>query len=265
MPELAEVKLTADYVNKVAHGKNFIRVRKNPSHKGILFEHPSNFQISAISRGKEFKILLFHEKGVESLLMTMGMSGHFRMTPTGEEVKHSHLMFDSDDGQTLSFVDVRRFGKWGFGDWNKLRGPDPVYDHGNFFTNVMDNIHKKDFSKPLHEVLMNQRYFNGIGNYLRAEIIYRLDDVNPFQPARDVILSEKGAQLMYLCREIPHKAYLLGGGNLYTWESPEGTEKNESVGTWDEFMRCYGNKKMSSIVDNLGRRFWYDPKWKIND
>lgn len=261
MPELAEVKLTADYVNKMCEGKTFARVRKNPDHKGKLFEHPDSFGITAVSRGKEFKLLLKHKGGEESLLMTMGMSGYFKLTPTGEEIKHSHLMFDATDGTTLSFVDVRRFGKWGFGDWNKLRGPDPVHEYKEFVGNVMTNLLKRDFDKPLHEVLMNQKYFNGIGNYLRAEILYRLD-VNPFQPARDVILSPKSKELLDLCKDIPHEAYLLGGGNLYTWETPQGIEIHTSLGSWTDWMKCYGNKEMCSMMDNIGRRFWFDPKWK---
>ena len=264
MPELAEVKLTADYVNKMVQGKKFARVRKNPSHKGKLFDYPELFEISAVSRGKEFKLLLKHKDGVESLLMTMGMSGYFKLTPFGEEIKHSHLMFDATDGTTLSFVDVRRFGKWGFGDWNKLRGPDPVHEYDKFVNNTMTNLFKKDFDKPLHEVLMNQKYFNGIGNYLRAEILYRLD-VDPFQPARDVILSGKSKELFELCRDIPHQAYLLGGGNLYTWETPQGLEIHTSLGSWTDWMKCYGNKEMCSEMDNIGRRFWFDPKWKKND
>ena len=42
-------------------------------------------------------------------------------------------------------------------------------------------------------------------------------------------------------------------------------EKDISVGTWEDFMKCYGNREMASEVDNIGRRFWYDPKWKRND
>jgi endonuclease VIII-like 1 len=197
MPELAEVRLTADYVNRMVEKKTFLEVRKNPSHKGKLFEHPDSFRISAVSRGKEFKLLLEHSGGTEHLLMTMGMSGYFKVTPTGEEIKHSHLMFDASDGTTLSFVDVRRFGKWSFNDWNKDRGPDPVNDKKGFIDYVMSNVNKPAFSKPLHEVLMNQKYFNGIGNYLRAEIIYKLVDVDPFQPARDAILSDPEEEIYW--------------------------------------------------------------------
>lgn len=262
MPELAEVALTADYINSKAAGKKFTGVRKNPSHKGKMLNFPEEFEITSISRGKELKLFLSHKEGVESLLMTMGMSGHFNLSKTGEEKKHSHLMFDSDDGSTLSFVDVRRFGKWSFGDWNTLRGPDPVREHEEFARNILDNLNKRDFTKPLHEFLMNQKYFNGIGNYLRAEIIYRLEEVDPFLPAVTVLSSRFGQPLLRLCKEIPERAYILGGGNLYTWNTPEGFKIPDHIGTWEEFMICYGNPNMSSIVDTNGRRFWFDSKWK---
>ena len=109
---------------------------------------------------------------------------------------------------------------------------------------------------------MNQKYFNGIGNYLRAEIIYKLDDVDPFQPARDAIMSDRGSDLLELCSQIPYEAYLLGGGNLYTWETPQGIEIHTSLGSWTDWMQCYGNPSMEKILDNIGRRFWFDPKWK---
>jgi endonuclease VIII-like 1 len=261
MPELAEVKLTADYVNKSTQGKIFYQVRKNPSHKGKLFEVPKSFKIWAVSRGKEFKLHFEHDGGTESLIMTMGMSGHFKLTKTGEEIKNSHLMFDATDGTTLSFVDVRRFGKWKFGDWNPSRGPDPVHEYSEFTKNILENLDKREFSKPLNEVLMNQKYFNGIGNYLRCEIVYRLEDINPFAPARDAILSSKGGLLLSLCQEIPRRAYFLGGGNLYSWKTPEELEMDSSAEEWGDFMKCYKNPNMNSIIDGIGRRFWYEPKW----
>lgn len=39
--------------------------------------------------------------------------------------------------------------------------------------NVLKNLEDRAFDKPICEVLLNQKYFNGIGNYLRAEILYR--------------------------------------------------------------------------------------------
>ena len=39
--------------------------------------------------------------------------------------------------------------------------------------NVLRNLADKVFDRPICEALLDQRFFNGIGNYLRAEILYR--------------------------------------------------------------------------------------------
>lgn len=39
--------------------------------------------------------------------------------------------------------------------------------------NVISHLSDHAFDRPICEVLLNQKYFNGIGNYLRAEILFR--------------------------------------------------------------------------------------------
>lgn len=77
--------------------------------------------------------------------------------------------------QVLSFVDFRRFGRWQINaDWGLDRGPCPITDYENFRSNVINNLEDCAFkNKAICEVLLNQKYFNGIGNYLRAEILFR--------------------------------------------------------------------------------------------
>ena len=59
MPELAELRLTADYINKSANGLKFVNIKKNPVHKGKDIEVPFKFfRISAESRGKELMLTL---------------------------------------------------------------------------------------------------------------------------------------------------------------------------------------------------------------
>ena len=44
----------------------------------------------------------------------------------------------------------------------------------NFRKNIVDNLGGPAFkNKAVCEVLLNQKFFNGIGNYLRAEILFR--------------------------------------------------------------------------------------------
>ena len=83
MPELAELKLTADYINESAGGLKYKTIEKNPVHKGKDVEKPfDNFEITAESRGKELVLNFIcpESKQKEKLFMTMGMSGHFSQT-----------------------------------------------------------------------------------------------------------------------------------------------------------------------------------------
>ena len=266
MPELAELRLTADYINKCSHGEgpgiHYTKIEKNPNHKGthcITPESPKDyFSLSAESRGKELIVYIKEGDNITPLRMGMGMSGHFELTNTGQESKHAHLKFYRKDGTTLSFVDVRRFGKWKAGEtWSTNRGPDPTTEADEFKYNILKNLDKRVFDQPIHLVLMNQKYFNGIGNYLRAEILYRLPEVNPFMDAREVI--DNCPKVLELCTTIPRKAYSLGGGQLKDWENPWQSDKEK----FERFIKCYNNKNMGHIMDKNGRRFWFDPKWNI--
>lgn len=267
MPELAELRLTADYINKASEDRTYTGVKKNPQHKGEMFEVPfEKFNIQAMSRGKELIVYLYDYNSDEVLPVrwTMGMAGHFRLSKTGEENKHAHFMFLSEDNHTLSFVDVRRFGKWkpGF-EWSENRGPCPVKEFEDFKENILSNLDKKEFNKPINEVLMNQKYFNGIGNYLRAEILYRMEDVYPFMESRQII-EEHGKELFMLCKAVPELAYIMGGGEIKDWKNPFKND-TDYIRTRSTFFLCYGNETMAQVVDKTGRRFWYDPKWDTLD
>jgi len=262
MPELAELRLTSEYINAASNGKEFYKIEKNPTHKGVEFSSPyQGFSIGAKSRGKELVIFLYDKNNSQTytpIRMTMGMSGYFQLTETGKEAKHAHLKFYSVDGYTLSFVDVRRFGKWKFAEeWSSNRGPDPTLAFKDFIINIKTNLHKRDFDKPICETLMNQKYFNGIGNYLRAEILYRVD-VNPFISAREAL--QRNPEIYQLCQWAPTQAYKLGGGQLKDWENPFG--KETEMNSWSEFMLCYSNPMMDKVLDKNNRTFWFNPKWK---
>jgi endonuclease VIII-like 1 len=260
MPELAELKLTADFINAKSQQRAFIGVKKNPVHKGKSIIIPfKSFNISAKNRGKELMLTISDNNSTEKkhLLMTMGMSGHFAYTYTTNEPKHSHLMFFTNDGTTLSFVDVRRFGKWKWvNDWSPNRGPDPMAEFEDFKKHIKENINKTAFNHPIHLALMNQKYFNGVGNYIRAEVLGRIPELNPFTEARVAI--QKYPEILSLCKEIPSIAYMLGGGQLKDWVNPHIVDESD----FKNFIRFYSNKQRCiPIKDKNGRTFWCDKKW----
>jgi len=258
MPELAELKLTANYINESADKLKFVNAKKNPQHKGEDLNIPfKKYHIKAESRGKELVVAILdrYSDQIIPIRWTMGMSGYFKLTNTGQEPKHAHIVFYTDDGCSLSFVDVRRFGKWKQGVWwNKDRGPDPTKSFNSFKEHVYSNIDRAAFKKPIYETLMDQKFFNGIGNYLRAEILYRIPSLNPNTNGKEAI--ESYPEILELCKDIPMLAYAKGGGSIKDWDNPFGDASIQ-----EKFMICYGNKGMSYKQDRNGRRFWYDPKW----
>ena len=181
MPEGPEIKITSLFINTVCRNRIFSgqprcsAVTKNPA---VNF-NSLRYTIHSESRGKELALFLKclkRPKNSLRLLFRFGMSGRFCFTSANDLHKHTHLSFISTDepAMALGFVDVRRFGSWQVSaDWGKDRGPDPMDEYDEFCRNIMENVEDPVFNKPICEVLLNQKYFNGIGNYLRAEILFR--------------------------------------------------------------------------------------------
>ena len=257
MPELAEVRIMSEFINKKTDKRVFVEMRKSVVSKvktSMKLPFDDVFSIHSISRGKELKLSLESKTGSANLMCSMGMSGHWAFTKTGEEPKHSHLMFDTIDGWTLSLVDVRRFAKWKWGDWNKGRGADPTYEYQEFVDEIYKNIEHKSFQREICEVLLDQKWFNGIGNYLRSTILYYADQC-PWESAKQAILNNP--KILELCRDVPLQAYELAGGQLKDWANPFGdSDKKISFREWVFYY------KGSSCIDGSGRRFWFDPKWE---
>jgi len=284
MPEGPELHIASLFVNNFAKSYKFsgkviksVVSLKNPSIDWDVAE----YNIHAESRGKEVKLWLEESPDLEvknqrvkkiSILFRFGMSGSFKTSPIDDLPKHSHLRFFTKPNhadetvQVLSFVDYRRFGRWEVdADWGTERGPCPITDYDNFRKNVIDNIEDSSFNnKPICEVLLNQKYFNGIGNYLRAEILYRAN-IPPFEEAKTAILpwkdapfqpiktedcSPKSSDPLYLCHALSHEVLALGGG--YNVEN--GLKEMSSFNEW---LQCYQNPNMSNLTDRHKRTVWF--------
>lgn len=116
-----------------------------------------------------------------------------------------------------------------------------------FAKKVVENIHKPPFQSPIAEVLLNQNFFNGIGNYLRAEILHRAG-ISPFQKASEVFAntkellpnfdvntfnanSDKGLVLLFLCHALPIEVIQK---DLDKYGSPE------QYALFEKWLRIYG-------------------------
>lgn len=107
---------------------------------------------------------------------TLGMSGHWRKDKT----KHTHFILTTTNPnvQSLYFDDYRHFGTMSLMDFKDLNdklnelGAD-ILDDNTSFNIFKDALRKKkNEKKSIAEVLMDQKVISGIGNYLRADILY---------------------------------------------------------------------------------------------
>ena len=262
MPELPEIKIMADFIEKNSKSRKYNRIYD--AQKGNIFKDitpttglSGDFILVSESNGKELTLNLSDSLGKKSeISVFMGMSGNWRWVPTKDvnTVNFIRLRLDTTDGNSLlcwgSYMGPKyKIGKFG----GVKRGPDPTKQFESFKSNIISNLDKKVFDKPICEVLLEQPYFNGIGNYIRSTILYYMD-INPFESARSIIKS-KGDKLFEMCRDVPMKAYVLNGGQLRDWKNPNNVD---SV----EFSKWVFYQKGSSCKDKGGRTFWFDDKWK---
>jgi endonuclease VIII-like 1 len=255
MPEGPELKIMADYINVNTKEKKFNKIydvaKGNIPTQSKIVE--GNFTISVESFGKELIIELKNHNKSVNIHVFMGMSGNWAFVPTEKwnDTRFVRLRLDTEDGYSLLLYGSYMGPKYKVGGFATKRGPDPTKEFNLFKENVLNNLNKKVFDKPICEALLDQKYFNGIGNYLRSTILYYIGE-NPFEKARDFI--NRRPDILELCRDIPLQAYKYNGGQLRDWHNPNGGDAKD-FSEWVFYQKGVG------VRDNTGRTFWFDPKW----
>ncbi|KAM9375863.1 endonuclease 8-like 1 isoform 2-T2 [Pholidichthys leucotaenia] len=289
MPEGPELHLASLYVNSMCAGVVFTGpVRKSDVSKSPDVPFTSEaYYITASSRGKEVKLALTPMKHDEpkrqvkpgqterpvNIVFRFGMSGYFRFTREDELPKHAHLRFYSKEKpcRVLSFVDARRFGSWQpDGTWQPDRGPCVMFEYKSFRENVVSHLSDRAFDRPICEVLLNQKYFNGIGNYLRAEILFRsvleglesedlwekenalknkIGETKRKGRAKKKGVKHEVGDLLRLCHTVPLEVVKLGGKGY----DPEKRDNSD----FEAWLQCYYVDGMKSVRDHNGRTIWF--------
>jgi DNA-formamidopyrimidine glycosylase len=193
MPEGVEVKLSADLIRPLVVGKTVQDVFVGDTSR-YKHENPEGFDEfkKSLLRG-EIKVEEVNVKGKFVywkfsngwyLMNTFGMSGQWSFAAGN----HPCFFVEFQDGTEAVFNDPRHFGtikltsdqKELFKKLNEL-GWDPLA-HGvdeKWINNVAHELSRT--AKPIAQVLMDQKVFAGVGNYIRAEALY-LVKMSPWRP-----------------------------------------------------------------------------------
>ena len=255
-PEGPEVRICSDFINQKSKNKTFTSIF-DVQKGNIPFELDTikNFEIKSHSNGKELILELYNLSDYISVYVFMGMSGNWKYLPISEcdSIKYTRLRLNDNTNNSLILYGGYMGPKYSIGKpfSSTKRGPDPTKQYEEFKKNILNNLDKKLFDKPICEALLNQEYFSGVGNYIRSTIL-KYADINPFISARESI---QNSDILSLCRDIQITSYELNGGQLKDW-------KNPFDGNSDKFKEWVFYKKGNKIKDSMGRTFWYDPKWE---
>jgi len=262
MPEGPEVKIVADFLNKKLENKTITDLnycsKPYKQKYGELIKELNQFtpikfeKVFCIGKASFLKIGKHHY-----------FSYHLGMTGKWSEIKekHSHLIIKTSDQDQLYFTDTRRFGNIKLLKEDDLLKKYPKErDLLNYNTSIKKNvdylIKNIQTNQEVCKVLLNQKYFCGVGNYLKSEILYH-SKIHPHRSWPSLNKKEI-PNLCVFTREIMKKAYMSGGAELRDFKNPKKNSKLR--------LNAYGKKidsKKRVIVNDITkdqRRTYWCPK-----
>lgn len=178
------------------------------------------------------------------LWCTYGMSGQWSREVTKHSAFRCQVKTSSGQNSWLAFNDIRHFGTLkfikgrqqldkklstlGFDFLSKEQSVTALW---RFLKDCKKNLQDKDIGL----VLMDQSVFAGVGNYLRAEILYQ-SKISPFRKLKDVSYEDL-QKISDAAREIMVNSYNSNGATIATYRDAEG-----KTGSYSSKFAVYGRK-----------------------
>uniref|UniRef100_A0A6C0LZQ6 Formamidopyrimidine-DNA glycosylase catalytic domain-containing protein n=1 Tax=viral metagenome TaxID=1070528 RepID=A0A6C0LZQ6_9ZZZZ len=186
MPEGPEIHRYACIIADYFYNNNLIDIRVlsgRYTKKPITDLDKIKFPVKVVDIGTKGKYLFIELSNGFYLSITHGMSGTWNHNGLSNETrydytddKHNRIEFKTSNG-SIFYNDYRNFGTFQIirereqleKKWNAL-GPDILNDNINediFYSRI-----DKKKSKKIADLLVDQKLISGMGNYLRAEILW---------------------------------------------------------------------------------------------
>ncbi len=237
MPELPEVETVRRQLERVWKGRTITAVRcSRPSYffltspRTLTRELPGRKLLSLKRLGKTL-VACFHDES--RLVLHLGMTGQFvaRELPPDP---HLHMVLSLSGGRTLSFRDVRKFGKVErlAPGKSSLRleklGPDALS------ISALDlGLALKKRRSPIKTALLDQTALAGVGNIYADEALFRAG-LRPTRPAQSLRVREVD-MLSEVIRTLLREAVASGGSTINDYITPDG-----ELGGFQNFHQVYG-------------------------
>lgn len=289
MPEGPEVKQTATVLQKKLEGKTVISIdvlsgsrMDKYGFKGLDYFHPGMKLDSVSSKGKK---IIFQMSDPSNESDVIYLVGSFGMTGRWQYTNHKHAAIVLTFGHIkrmkkckliistnrVYYVDQRHMGdlkiiktqaEWK--DYFKDVGPDLLageVTYDMYYDLVKKKAKHGTTSKMLIGMFIKEnKYFSGVGNYLRAEILYK-SAISPYRTLKE--LSDEDIQILYnMSIETINQAYECNGLTISDFWDPDNT-----LGTYDTLV--YGKKTdpngepIVKEMDNKGQAYHWVPTVQV--
>jgi len=249
MPEAAEVKIVVDNITPHLVGKSIVRVGIVEGSnflkrvKGFnLFKFRLPLKVSKIhTHGKLIYGKLIDELGTMDIYFTnsLGMTGSWVL----EERKHNHFYFETSEGKKIFYNDPRKFGFINFTD----SANDIIKKVNSMGVDILSELPSKDeevierFRKyPKRNItiaMMNQNVLSGVGNYIKAEALYRAG-ISPWHTVEELSNSQL-IDIYNQSSQVAHEAYQKKGNSFHSYKHMDG-----SLGSYSDDLLVYKQKSI---------------------
>lgn len=245
MPELPEVETIKRVIEPQIQGLEIKRVTVN--HPDVI-AHPQSEAFCIILGGQVFsgmerrgKYLIFILEGGGRIVLHLRMTGCLLLAPADlPEEKHTHLIFELENGKELRFSDTRRFGRL----WLLQEGEPDTYTGMEklglepFSPDVTADYLRKCFGKrkkAIKECLLEQSGIAGIGNIYSDEILFTAG-IYPARPANSL----KSKEWQRLAEVIPERlSYFIEKNSLTPEEYLRGKGRDYRN---TPYLQAYGHE-----------------------
>ena len=270
MPELPEVETVRNVLKLWVNGRKIkgCNIFYNNVLENIEFndfnEKINNQMICDVNRIGKYLLFILDDYVLVSHLR---MEGKYYLVD-GEITdvkmnKHKIISFLLDDGKTLLYHDVRKFGKMKLLNKDSYMEDESLSKLGKEPFNMSGNdlfVKINKSNKPIKELILDQTNIAGLGNIYADEVLF-LSNINPLVKGKDLNVNK--------CKEIVensvivlNKAIEAGGSTIRSYHSGNNVD-----GKFQNELNVYGKKgekcpKCMSIIEKTvvgGRGTHYCP------
>lgn len=234
MPELPEVETIRRQLEGLIVGRSITGATSHESNKFSPALDAVGAEIEAVARRGKYLIVSLDDD--HELIVHLGMTGALHLTEPSHSDPYIRARWELDNGQSLIFRDVRRFGRLRVvpsGDYSSIPtlrdiGPEPFDQEFS-----PSQLHKalSSSSRRIKTQLLSQRPVAGVGNIYADEALWAAR----IYPGARKITRPAAQRLHHAIADVMRSAIDNGGTTLRDYRNAEGGSGENQF-----HLRCYG-------------------------